>query len=118
MIAAGCRRRAVPNVLHPIAQRQETHGECACTDCGCRAHRPAIDGAGSTRTNGQRDAVHGYEESDGRHSGRAMMDALIVGERDPRTLAQLAKGQARKKTGALEEALRGYGTTTTPRSCR
>ena len=43
-------------------------------------------------------------------SGRAMMDALIVGERDPRTLAQLAKAQARKKTGALEEALRGFFT--------
>ena len=42
--------------------------------------------------------------------GRAMMDALIVGERDPRTLAQLAKAQARKKTGALEEALRGFFT--------
>src|SRR6201998_4618516 len=43
-------------------------------------------------------------------TGRAMMDALIVGERDPRMLARLAKGQARKKTGALEEALRGFFT--------
>jgi transposase len=43
-------------------------------------------------------------------SGRAMMDALIGGERDPRTLAQLAKGQARKKIEVLEEALRGFFT--------
>ena len=43
-------------------------------------------------------------------SGRAMMDALIAGERDPRTLAQLAKSGARKKTEQLEEALRGFFT--------
>ena len=38
------------------------------------------------------------------------MDALIAGERDPRRLAQLAKGRARKKTDQLEEALRGFFT--------
>ena len=43
-------------------------------------------------------------------TGRAMMDALIGGQRDPRTLARLAKGHARKKTGQLEEALRGFFT--------
>lgn len=43
-------------------------------------------------------------------SGRAMMDALIAGERDPRTLARLAKSGARKKTEQLEEALRGFFT--------
>ena len=43
-------------------------------------------------------------------TGRAMMDALIAGQRDPRTLAQLAKGRARKKTDRLEEALRGFFT--------
>src|SRR6476619_2781749 len=40
----------------------------------------------------------------------AMMDALIAGQRDPRALAQLAKGRARKKTAQLEEALRGFFT--------
>jgi transposase len=39
-----------------------------------------------------------------------MMDALIAGERDPRTLAALAKARARKKTNQLEEALRGFLT--------
>lgn len=39
-----------------------------------------------------------------------MMDALIAGERDPRTLARLAKSGARKKTDQLEEALRGFFT--------
>jgi len=43
-------------------------------------------------------------------SGRAMMHALIAGERDPRTLARLAKSGARKKTDQLEEALRGFFT--------
>jgi transposase len=43
-------------------------------------------------------------------TGRAMMDALIAGQRDPRMLARLAKGHARKKTGRLEEALRGFFT--------
>lgn len=43
-------------------------------------------------------------------TGRAMMDALISGERDPRTLAGLAKAGARKKTAQLEEALRGFFT--------
>lgn len=43
-------------------------------------------------------------------TGRAMMDALIDGERDPRTLARLAKSGARKKTYQLEEALRGFFT--------
>ena len=43
-------------------------------------------------------------------SGRAMMDALIGGERVPRTLARLAKSDARKKTAQLEEALRGFFT--------
>src|SRR5262245_11256969 len=43
-------------------------------------------------------------------TARAMMDALIAGQRDPRVLAQLAKGRARKKTAQLEEALRGFFT--------
>jgi len=43
-------------------------------------------------------------------TGRAMMDALINGQRDPHTLARLAKGSARKKTARLEEALRGFFT--------
>ncbi|ANS31833.1 transposase (plasmid) [Rhodococcus opacus] len=38
------------------------------------------------------------------------MHALIAGERDPRTLAGLAKSGARKKTDQLEEALRGFFT--------
>jgi transposase len=43
-------------------------------------------------------------------SGRAMMEALIGGQRDPHTLAKLAKAGARKKTEALQEALRGFFT--------
>jgi hypothetical protein len=38
------------------------------------------------------------------------MEALIAGQRDPRTLAKPAKAGARKKTEALEEALRGFFT--------
>jgi transposase InsO family protein len=44
------------------------------------------------------------------HARRAMMEALIGGQRDPRTLAGLAKGLTRKKTDRLEEALRGFFT--------
>ena len=43
-------------------------------------------------------------------SGRAMIEALIAGQRDPYSLARLAKGNARKKTARLEEALRGFFT--------
>ena len=43
-------------------------------------------------------------------SGRAMMDALIAGQRDPHTLARLARGRAKVKTAQLEEALRGFFT--------
>jgi hypothetical protein len=41
-------------------------------------------------------------------SGRAMMAALIAGERDPQVLAQLARGRLRAKLGVLEEALTGH----------
>jgi transposase len=40
-------------------------------------------------------------------SARAMIDALIGGERDPRVLAELARGPMRGKRGALIEALTG-----------
>jgi transposase len=43
-------------------------------------------------------------------TGRAIMDALIAGQRDTHTLAGLAKGHARKKTEQLQEALRGFFT--------
>jgi transposase len=41
-------------------------------------------------------------------SGRTMLRALIAGERDPETLAELAKGVLRKKIPQLREALRGH----------
>jgi transposase len=40
-------------------------------------------------------------------SGRAMIEALIAGERDGATLAELAKGKLRPKIPALTEALTG-----------
>ncbi len=40
-------------------------------------------------------------------SGRAMISALIAGERDPDVLADLAKGRLRIKVPILREALRG-----------
>jgi transposase len=40
-------------------------------------------------------------------SGRAMIEALIAGERDPRVLADLARGVLRKKIGDLTLALAG-----------
>jgi transposase len=40
-------------------------------------------------------------------SGRAMLDALVAGERDPQRLAELAKGSMRKKIPQLREALQG-----------
>jgi transposase len=41
-------------------------------------------------------------------SARAMLAALIEGERDPRALAELAKGRMRVKIPALTEALTGH----------
>jgi transposase len=40
-------------------------------------------------------------------SGRAMLEALIAGERDPKVLAELARGRLRVKRAALVEALTG-----------
>ncbi len=40
-------------------------------------------------------------------TGRAVMDQLIAGERDPKALAQLARARARRKIAELEEALDG-----------
>jgi transposase len=41
-------------------------------------------------------------------SGRAMMAALIAGERDPKALAQMARSRMRTKIGRLEEAFNGH----------
>jgi transposase len=38
-------------------------------------------------------------------SGRAMLEAVIAGERGPRALAEMARGRMRRKTAALQEAL-------------
>lgn len=43
-------------------------------------------------------------------SGRAMMAALIAGQRSPKTLAQLAQTRMRGKISALEEAFTGHFT--------
>ena len=43
-------------------------------------------------------------------SGRAMIEALIVGRRSPKALAELAKGRARARRDALTEALDGRFT--------
>jgi transposase len=40
-------------------------------------------------------------------SGRAMLAALVAGERDPQMLAELAKGRLRAKLPQLRQALRG-----------
>jgi transposase len=40
-------------------------------------------------------------------SGRAMLEALIVGQRDPKVLASLARGKMKAKHAALVEALTG-----------
>ena len=40
-------------------------------------------------------------------SGRAMLEALIAGQRDPKALAELARGRMRGKRGALVQALTG-----------
>jgi transposase len=40
-------------------------------------------------------------------SGRAMLEALVAGQRDPNALAELARGRLRTKAPALREALRG-----------
>src|SRR5215475_4912826 len=40
-------------------------------------------------------------------TGRDIMDHLIAGERNPKVLAQLARGRARRKITELEQALEG-----------
>jgi transposase len=41
-------------------------------------------------------------------SGRDMLAALLAGERDPKALAQLARGRMRAKLGVLQEAFTGH----------
>ena len=43
-------------------------------------------------------------------SGRAMLAALVAGERDPKILAQLARARMRAKLSLLEEAFTGFFT--------
>jgi transposase len=43
-------------------------------------------------------------------SGRAMLAALIAGQRSPRALAELARGSMRAKTAVLQDALTGHFT--------
>jgi transposase len=43
-------------------------------------------------------------------SGRAMLTALVAGERDPKVLAQLARARLRAKLGPLVEAFTGFFT--------
>jgi transposase len=43
-------------------------------------------------------------------SGRAMLAALLAGERDPKVLAQLARARLRAKLGPLAEAFTGFFT--------
>jgi len=43
-------------------------------------------------------------------SGRDMMAALVAGERDPKVLAQMARGRMSAKTARLEEAFTGRFT--------
>jgi transposase len=43
-------------------------------------------------------------------SGRAMLDALAAGQRDPKVLADLARASMRGKTAVLREALTGFFT--------
>jgi transposase len=41
-------------------------------------------------------------------SGRAMLEALIAGQRDPKVLAEMAQGSMRAKISVLQEALTGH----------
>jgi len=41
-------------------------------------------------------------------SGRAMLEALVAGQRDPRVLAELARASMRRKISVLAEALTGH----------
>jgi transposase len=41
-------------------------------------------------------------------SGRAMLEALVSGQRNPKALAAMARGTMRAKTAVLEEALTGH----------
>jgi transposase len=43
-------------------------------------------------------------------TGRLILAALIDGQRDPKTLAQMARGRLRPKTALLQEALTGFFT--------
>ena len=43
-------------------------------------------------------------------SGRAMLNALVAGERDPHVLAEMSRSTLRRKIPDLQEAFTGYFT--------
>ena len=57
-----------------VTESAEAEHECARTDdCNSR-DSPAVNPAGCSGTDGEGDAVHGGEESDGRHGGCTDLD--------------------------------------------
>src|SRR5438132_848652 len=76
--------------------RYRRHLTQACTAEKQRVEK--LPGDGHLKLSSVISSIHGV-------SGRAMLEAIIAGERNPRVLAQLARGTMRGKIARLEEAL-------------
>jgi transposase len=81
--------------LHPAAVRPDRRARPAGAAAGAGCRVDALIKLGTVATD-----IMGV-------SGRAMLEALIAGQRDPKVLAELARGRMRGKRGALVQALTG-----------
>jgi hypothetical protein len=87
----------VPVWISRSRRVRKAEHECARTDGGNRGYGPAVNPAGGSGTDGEGDAVHGGEESDGRHSSGTDLydDAWDVGQHRVRDIADEAdRGRA------------------------
>src|SRR5215211_4113755 len=92
-----CPTRPDPPIarLHPAAVRPDRRPRPARAAAGAGCRVDALIELGTVATD-----IMGV-------SGRAMLEALIAGQRDPKVLAELARGRMRGKRAALVAALTG-----------
>jgi len=95
-------RRAAPGVARCVRRGPTGPGPRA----GCRSTRCGRGSSSASLSVAVSD-VFGV-------TGRDMMRALIAGERDPKVLADLARGSMRGKTARLEKAFTGRFTARMP----
>jgi transposase len=94
-----------PSFVPPPADPGAARADPLSQGVDLRAH--PRDPAAAQGAGGRRDQAELCRLGRAGVSGRAMLEALVGGTTDPEVLAELARGQLRKKLPALREALHG-----------